>query len=62
MKNNLVTITFMTILMVVAISFESCNNNKKISCINAPVEEVKREEVNVVDDDDDVPSFFKTRV
>lgn len=41
MKNNLVKIIFITILMVLAISFESCNNNKKISCINAPVEEVK---------------------
>ena len=41
MKNNLVKIIFITILMVLAISFESCNNNKKISCINARVEEVK---------------------
>ena len=42
--------------------YQSLKRNIKESRVSAPVEEVKREEVNVVDDDDDVPSFFKTRV
>ena len=54
------------IVTVIATGFELPNTattaKAPTTFVSAPVEEVKREEVNVVDDDDDVPSFFKTRV
>lgn len=54
------------IVTVIATGFELPNTattaKAPTTYVSAPVEEVKREEVNVVDDDDDVPSFFKTRV